>query len=747
MPRIEYSYSIRGIAVSDQLRKINTMKTIRRIPFFIAMGVLALSALPFACAQTLNYSTTWLGNSFGGGEKWVQNWIDGMFVAPDGTIYTASTWDEAGREFGIYKDGDIAGQIRDTHGWGAGGGFAVTANDKYVFIAHSHGNEGGGLKGEQYPAKGLEWYGVSRRLKNGDHAPFDGGRGRFGDMLMLHEVAPTQDAHVRGLALRQNELFISDNLAGEIKVFDIETMKPLRSWKMNSPRQMAFDKWGALWILQSNNRDAAKLLRFARDGKLLPQSVVFAKDIKPTALCFAPDGSLLVTDNGPAQRVLIYVDANSKPRLAGTFGEKGGIYAGPVAGRVGPKRLVGPTGIGVDARGVLYVGGTQPATGTILRAFAPAGKNRWDKLQWELLGLEFVDSADIVPNSDGADVFTTENRYSLDWRKPVGQQWTWRSQTVNPFRFPNDPRLHEGHHDFAGALYRTLGGKPFLVVRGMFQHMMVIYKLQGETAVPSVMFAKGPYQNGNFKNIPQPQSGRWMWRDQSGDGDFQKDEFLDADGVRDPESWAWWMDENGGIWQGNQDGEKPIRYFSMQGFDAKGNPIYSRATSQTFDLPAPMNHLLRIEYLPQTDTMYLTGHSTERPKTGGEWGQVGTEVWRIDNWMKGNRTPRYRAALPYQPEIAESHPGVAATQATIKSFCVAGDYFFAVESRTAKVHVYHAESGAKVGEMSPGPEVSKQSGWVDFPDAMRAVRRKNGEYLIFVEEDWKGKIIVYRWKP
>ena len=108
-------------------------------------AVFSVAVLSPAKAQTLNYSTTWVGNSFGGGEKWVQNWIDSMFVAPDGTVYTASIWDEGGREFGIYKDGEVVGKMRDTHGWATGGGLAVTANDKYVFIAHSHGNEGGGL--------------------------------------------------------------------------------------------------------------------------------------------------------------------------------------------------------------------------------------------------------------------------------------------------------------------------------------------------------------------------------------------------------------------------------------------------------------------------------------------------------------------------------------------------------------------------------------------------------------------------
>jgi hypothetical protein len=369
-------------------------------------------------------------------------------------------------------------------------------------------------------------------------------------------------------------------------------------------------------------------------------------------------------------------------------------------------------------------------------------------MRWELLGLEFVDTADAVPGSDGTEVYTTEGRYTLDWSKTKpGSQWTWRAHTLDPFRFPNDPRLFDGHHNMCAPLVRTIGGKRFLIVRGMFQHALAFYKLgeggTGEIAKPSAMFAKGPYEPKEWK-APQPKAGRWIWRDANNDGDFQAAEFLEADGVRDDESWAWWVDEAGGVWQGQQNGPDPIRYFPCQGLDPAGNPVYTRATMKTFALPAPLNHLLRIEYHPQTDTMYLAGHTTDRPKTGGEWGQVGSEVLRFDGWSKGNRTPRYRAVLPYQPQPGATSGGITVPQATVKSFCTAGDRFFAVETRTATVHVYDANTGAKLGEMTPGPEVAKESGWVDFPDAIRAVRRKNGEYLVFVEEDWKGKVLVYR---
>jgi hypothetical protein len=228
-----------------------------------------------------------------------------------------------------------------------------------------------------------------------------------------------------------------------------------------------------------------------------------------------------------------------------------------------------------------------------------------------------------------------------------------------------------------------------------------------------------------------------MWRDSDGDGQMESGEYLDVSADNEPEFWAWWVDEQGNVWRGDQTGERPIRRYRFGGLDRAGNPIYSRADSQTFALPSPMNHLLRVEYDASSDTMILAGHTAERPKTGGEWGQVGTEILRYDGWLTGAPALRWRIALPYDP----------ANNVTVKSMCVEGNAVFAVECRTARVHVFDRSTGARLGEMTPGPEVGRESGWVDFPDAIRAYRRKDGEYLVFVEEDWKGKIMVYRWKP
>jgi hypothetical protein len=697
-----------------------------------------------------------------------------MYVSPDSTVYTASGWDEAGREFGLYRNGDVVGMAGHTHGWGYNGGVAIAVNDKYVFLAQTVDSENGGLRNPStWPAKGEKWFGVSRRLRSdiSRGAPFPGGKGggeaegrgagsasatlerSFLVVDAVDEKTPG-DRAVRGLAADDRHLYVA--IGDAIRVYYAETMQPVRSWPVARPRQLALDASGGLWVLhdrdppQKNSNGfkapASGISRFTTRGKPVGPQIVLAPSIQPTGFCLdRRTGRLLVADNGPAQQVLLFGDIYRRPRLVGTLGEKGGLFGGKMPGVTGPLRLPGPMGVGVDARGNIYVGCNQPAGGTVLRSFTPDGK----RLRWELLGLEFVDTADAA-NDHATDVYTTENRYTLDWRKTApGSQATWRAQTLDPFRFPNDPRLTEGHHMMSAPLVRTIGGKRFLVVRGMFQHALVFFRFDegkyGEIAVPAAMISKGPYMPGEWK-APQPEKGRWLWRDANGDGNFQKNEFSDADGVRDDESWAWWVDENGGVWQGQQNGPDPIRYTPCEGLDRHGSPIYRRASTKTFALPAPMNHLLRIEYLPRTDTMYLTGHTTDRPKAGGEWGQVGSEVLRFDNWSKGNRTPRYRAVLPYQPETAEKTPGASVTNATIKSFCTAGDRFFAVESRTARVHVYDANTGAPLGQMSPGPEVARESGWVDFPDALRAVRRPNGEYIVFVEEDAKAKVIIYRLK-
>jgi hypothetical protein len=130
--------------------------------------------------------------------------------------------------------------------------------------------------------------------------------------------------------------------------------------------------------------------------------------------------------------------------------------------------------------------------------------------------------------------------------------------------------------------------------------------------------------------------------------------------------------------------------------------------------------------------MYLSGQTKDRPISHGEWGTAGTVIARYDDWSRAPKL-RYRIDLPY----------IGGKQ-FIVSVAYAGELAFAVDCKSAEVFVYDLRDGSALGTMKPGPEVHGESGWVDFRDAIRAMRRKDGSYLVFVEEDYKGKSLVYR---
>lgn len=685
-----------------------------------AMSVTALSVTSNPLPN-ISYKTSWIGNTFGGGSKWVQNQISAMYVASDGTVYTNSVWDEAGREAGIYKDGDAIGKASNLHGWGRLGGEAVTANSKYLYIAMTQGAIDR-MVIQDYPPSQTNWYCVRRYNLLGEPVPFAGGRGYDKSMLIV-----STSSQVTGLANAGNELYVSDSAANRIRVYDTETLAELRSWPVDRPKQIAVDPQSNLWILQAKDpTNPPKILHYSKTGTLLSQKITDVVD--PTALAIDPQGRLLVTENGPRQQVLIY-DISGTPKLIGTFGTQGGIYSG-TKGEVGELKLKGLTGVGTDRAGNIYVSNDGfGGSGTDLRKFSPIGK-----MQWQLLGLQFVDNADADSGIDGLDVFTKHEHFMMDYSKSNGQEWTYKSYTVDKFRYPDDPRLHNENHSAASVFVRRIKDRRFLYLTGMYAHQLSVYRFDGEIAVPSAIFAR----DHSTWPTNQPATGSWLWYDKNGDGSIQSNEY-ESLGAEDDSIWGWEVDSNGDVWQASESGT--IWHYPVQGLDSYGTPIYNAATSEKTPMPAPFKSLTRIKYFPETDTMYLTGYTNERQHTGKEWGIVGTEIVRYDNWSKSGNI-RWRLALPYQPSD-NPDPG-AKSFTVIKAIDIAGDRIFAVSSQTAEVYVFDTATGSSIDRLKPGIEVGGESGWVDIPYGLRAFQRSNGEYLVFVEEDAKAKVILYR---
>ena len=196
------------------------------------------------------------------------------------------------------------------------------------------------------------------------------------------------------------------------------------------------------------------------------------------------------------------------------------------------------------------------------------------------------------------------------------------------------------------------------------------------------------------------------------------------------------MDGKGDVWQAGD--ANTIRRFPCQGLDANGVPKYSFATAKTEPAPEPFTNLQRVEYSPATDTMYLSGYSKEFANTKGNWKTIGKVVCRYDAWST-KKTKRWELHPPFDEAQERSK-----TYGTPVAMCIAGDYLFITYLKTAEVRVYEAATARYRGTLRPGKDMS---GWVDIPYAVRAHKRANGEYLVFVEEDAKAKIIMYRWRP
>jgi hypothetical protein len=697
----------------------------------------------------LKYSVRWIGNSFPGAQKWVQQDIRAVLVTGDGTVYTNAEWDEAGREVGVYRDGDVLGLAGHTHGWGYHGGRAIAVNDQYVFIAQKVDCEGGGLKDpETWPAKSKVWYGVARRKRSDitRPAPFPGGKGGKGDtlkggFLVVNEVPDHTKGDLVGLWATPSRLYVSNPLDSAIQVYDAETMATLQRWPLERTGPLAMDAAGTLWVLQAaEGNQQARIVRLDAHGKRLPQQVTFPPEAVPVAFCFDSQGRLLVADDGVNQQIRIYSQADTNPTFSGTFGQTGGIYA-DVVGKVGALRFNRPSGIGCDEKGNLYVANSGSSGGgsAVLESYTPDGKRRW-----QLLGLEFVDMADVDPDDD-TQVYTKEERFRLDYRQPAGQDWTYESYTIHPFRYPDDPRLHLWS---AGAWVRRIQGKPYLFVTDMNAQHLQVYRFarehDGEIAIPSGLFAGRHLRDKAEWPPQQPDRGEWIWRDVNGDGRLGDGEYQVHEGRDLPSYQGWWVDTVGNVWQATETGG--IRQFPLEGIDQHGNPIWSYASMRLDPHPKELKQLKRLRYLPQEDVMYLGGTTAEHANQ--HWKPMGPVICRYDDWSRPQRKLRWQIVAPYE-KGSSGH-----SSCEPMGFDVADEYLFvpytgaskSLGYRTGHIEVFRGSDGRSVGFMEPPAEVG-EIGLQDIRECLRAHRRADGEYLIFLEEDWKAKILLYRWKP
>ena len=705
---------------------------------------------PFA-SPAIAHATSWMGNSYPGAKRWVQQDIRAMAVTEDGTVFTNVEWEEGGGNVSEYRDGELIRYARHTHGWGAGGGVSVAVNSNYVYIGMVMGNEGGGLKDENtWPPKGAKWFGISRRLRSDitKAAPFAGGKGGKGDtlkesFLVVAEVPERGGTPLAGMVATEKELIVSEPNAGEIQVFDNATMKLVRRWTVERAGPLAMDRWGNLAMLEAPRAGSPSRVLFFGKGEKPWMFATPPVGAVPSAICFA-DNRLLVADTSPAQQILIFapVPDAKEMRLEPRFGEPGGIFAHH--GVFGDRRFNDVRTIGCDARGNLYVAqdGQTGGGGTVLESYALAS----GKLNWRLFGLTFVDMADVDPAND-AEVFTKEEHFKFDYAQPTGREWSYAGFTVDRFKFPDDPRLHIWS---AGAWVRRLDGRRFLFVNDMNSEHLQVYRFSGnandEIAIPSAFFAKRHVSDRSDADWlrAQPPKGEWIWRDANGNGTFDATEFSTNIVADAPPSQGWWVDGHGGVWLATE--TKGLRYFPFNGLDALGIPIWSYTNLQIFAAPADFKQLKRVRYLPESDTLFLAG-TTEEHKNQ-HWKPSGPVIARYDGWLKGARKLRWKIVAPY----AGGSKGHDSCEPM--GFDVAGDFVFAPYTGASKadgvkhgrVEVFRASDGTNVGHIEPSDDVG-EIGLQDIRECLVAHLRSNGEFVVFLEDDYKSKVVTYRIQP
>jgi hypothetical protein len=733
--------------------------TLRRFPTLVSILFLATSAgvIAASCAiatpvPELPASTSWIGNTYGfGNDTWVPINITAIAAAPDGRVFTDTPWDESGAEVSLFQNGRVLGNAGNTHDWGSGGGNAIALNKRYLFIATTVGNEDGHLsKLGVWPPAGRQWYGVSRRALDDPKtivsfrpnlaASDDPHAKPYAGFLMINDSPVDSQQDVGGLAASDASLYVANTARDRIEVYDAESMRQKGKWDARQPGRIALAKDGSLWAVIDSLGARPRIAHYTAAGVVIADAPALQRDTQPQDLALDARGRLLVADNGPRQQVLIFTFDAGAYRESATLGERGGIFAG-VPGKPGPQRFNGLTGVAADAAGNIYVStngvgvhsdGPGAGLGGTLEGYGPDGNRLW-----QVQGLLFVDGAWMDPARPNS-VYTGNKRFELDLTKPPGHQWTYAGFLSGRFKYPEDPVFHVDQ--WPGLpIARKLDGRTFLYLTDMYSDHLKIYrfdpKRNGELATPSVLVAG---RTQDVVKIPnRPANGEWIWHDDNGNGRFESNEFeVNSSGMQFAGGWGWWVDATGDIWRTTD--TKGIYRLRYGGVDKLGNPVYSYANMMVYAMPAPFTELRRAVYDAASDTMYLTGYTASEPFDPALWKEAGRRLVRYDHWSTKLRQ-RYSISLPWDT-------GQKPFAGTTVGVIVEGNYIFTVEP-AANVHVFDNATGHELGVIRPGPEVGRTSGMVDVPNGVTAFRQADGEYLVFVEEDARGKVIMYRWKP
>jgi hypothetical protein len=545
---------------------------------------------------------------------------------------------------------------------------------------------------------------------------------------------------------------------------------------LSAEQQNAEDQGGSLSNF-SSNLPYVKL----SDGRTIT-TVAY-----PTSVAFDGTGRLWVADNGKDQNFKIFdVSGLDAPTQIDTFGDEGGVFAvgtGKLKGQTGEKRFWGPRGVGFGDKGEIIVGTSgipgQTQGGTDVRAFDSTGKFLWD------VKAIFMHAPDIDPTSNGTQIYTAAQRFEMDYSKAPGKSWRQAAVTLDPFRFPGDPRLMNAYDI---AFIRVVNNQRFLFVSDMYGYDLAVFRFEANSdiAIPAAFIGIGGSQQATplkpvapwtqglapvwIPTLDENKNRRLMWRDTDGDGavDANQDAYPEAREFSDVQmpymfSRGIDIDDNGNVWvagkfnehsSGSREGGNLMIPFGS--IDDNGVP-FSGSVPKFVDVPSTLispedqgKTSGRMRYLAATDTLLMA--------TGEREDYYSSKIYIIDGYLNSSHpTLRFKLDLGYN-DLGSAITDILQTDTTKmvlpNVFAADADYIYVGyidNGPDAKVRgeitVYSMVDGHKVGWIVPGAETNHFAGNFDMKVGIQVRKLADGTRIITAEEDGGGKFMVYRWKP